>query len=145
LNSGLAVRADNWEAHTYRCLDELKATHLRMIFLLASGWDHVFHFYAQAEHADYLSRQPSNPSWPFSSETWIKVGLVSVMTIGYGGDDYKALPRFDMEEGDEVWITGSLEFPDDEARSKVPAGLTLTATESFDPRVRIFRGEAHDD
>lgn len=142
---GKSVRP-NWEGVTFtRALEELERrrdTEQTVLLLFDAGWDHVFHFHAQVAGATYVSREPGDPSAPFASETWLEVGDVSLMTIRYGGPDYANLTRFDVAEGDEVWITGDGEFPEARTEEKLPSGLGPRPVDSFDPRIRVFRVEA---
>lgn len=137
----------HWEPGTYRgALAELEGRPgpQTVLMLFGAGWDHSYQFHAQVAGAEYLSRAPSDPSYPFASETWMRIGNVRVMTIGYGSPYYEALTTFALEPGSELWITGTRPFPTGADLAKVPEGLTIRPVESFDERIRIFRAEAAD-
>lgn len=146
-NAGFGImERGNWEGVAFpRALEELEsrdASDQTVVLLFDAGWDHAFHFHAQAAGATYVSREPGDSSAPFASETWLDVGGVSVMTIRFGGPDYAELARLPVGPGDEVWITGSDPFPDESVDGKLPEGLALRPVTPFHERFRVFRVEA---
>jgi len=142
-----ALDRPNWEGVAFvSALAELERQRAGTVLLLFdAGWDHAFHFHAQAAGATYISRAPSDASAPFASETWLEIGETSLMTIRRGGPDYENLGRLDLAEGDEVWITGTKPFPDESIELKLPTGLELVPIEPFHSRFRTFRLEATGD
>jgi hypothetical protein len=146
-NDGFGELRGHWEPRTYRgALAELegRTEPQTVLMLFGAGWDHTYQFHAQVAGAEYLSRAPSDPSYPFSSETWMRVGNVRVMTIGYASPHYEALTELALEPGSELWITGTRPFPTEADLAKVPDGVTIRPVASFDERIRIFRAEAAD-
>lgn len=141
-NAGFGRNPENWEAEAFTsALEELasrRGPDQTVILLFDSGWDHAFHYHAQEAGAIYMSRKESDASKPFASETWLKVGDVSLMTIRFGDEDYAALSRLRVAAGDEVWITGSDPFPDQSIREKLAPGLTLKRVPAFHKRFRVF-------
>lgn len=109
------------------------------VVLLDTGFGHAFHFHAQEAGARYVSRVPSDPSWPFASETWIKLGESTIMTISVHSQAYQDLKQFDIKSGDEIWLLGDTAFPNSAALDKLPAGFSLVPAESFDEKFRVFR------
>jgi hypothetical protein len=109
------------------------------VVLLDTGFGHAFHFHAQEAGARYVSRAPSDPSEPFASETWIKLGESTIMTIGVYSQAYQDLEQFDINSGDEIWLLGDTAFPNSAALGKLPAGVSLVPVESFDEKFRVFR------
>ena len=112
-----------------------------VIVLLDAGFAHAFHYHAQADGAAYLSRVPSQPWLPFSTETWLQTGGARVMTVRRGTDDFAGMEQLSVRAGDEVWIIGDSGTLLEAELEKVPAGLFLTAIESFDEKVFLYRVE----
>ena len=122
-----------------RCsLDEARAENTVLV-LLNSGFAHAFHYHAQVAGAEYISRAPSVPWLPFRSEIWLRLGPARIMTISKKSDYYNDLQRFEVRDGDEIWLLGDDAFPLAADMDKLPKQLSLVEIESFDNKVRLFR------
>ena len=103
------------------------------------GFWHAFHYHAQVVEAEYISRAHSSSAAPFASETWLRIGNNSVMTIGYYSSYYDQLGSFDVELGDEIWFMGGQSFPSTSDITKLPRGYQLVPTSSFHENVQVFQ------
>jgi hypothetical protein len=110
-----------------------------VIVLLSGGWAHAFHYHAQVAGARYISRAPSDPSFPFASETWMQIGHARVMTVNTRTEHYRELSRLQVASGDAIWALGNAEFPVNDGLNKLPPGLSLVPEQTFDGHFRIFR------
>jgi hypothetical protein len=108
------------------------------VLLLDTGYGHAFHYHAQVAGARYLSREPTDPSIPFSSETWLELGKSRIMTVAINGYHYTELEHFAVVAGDQIWVMGETPFPDQTALDKMPHGLILAPGNSFDEKIRVF-------
>ena len=111
------------------------------VLLLDTGYGHAFHYHAQEAGARYVSRKPTDPSVPFSSETWIEFGNSKIMTVAIWSKHYKEMKQLPVTAGDRVWVMGSTPFPDQSALEKIPVGMIFSPAPSFDERIRIFEIE----
>ncbi len=118
--------------------DEARAENTVLV-LLNSGFAHAFHYHAQVAGAEYISRAPSVPWLPFRSEIWLRLGPARIMTISKKSDYYNDLQRFEVRDGDEIWLLGDDAFPLAADMDKLPKQLSLVEIESFDKKVRLFR------
>lgn len=106
--------------------------------IIHDGWGgNVFHFHAQELGVKYLSRALGRADLTNSTETWIKVGNVKVMTIADYIKGYDELKRFKVDIGDEIWILGS--HKKNTFRSKIPHGLDLMPIPSSSRNIRKFK------
>jgi hypothetical protein len=132
-----------WEPIVFtRALDILADDTLpprTVIILLSGGWPHAFHYHAQVAGARYISRAPSDTSFPFASETWMEIGTARVMTVNMRSESYRTLSQFRVKSGDFIWALGNAEFPDGEALGKLAPGLSLTPEQASGGHFRIFR------
>lgn len=133
----------HWEGPVFRealsLLSQEQAANRTTIILLDGGYGHAFHYHAQVVGARYISRAPTDPSWPFSSETWLELDQARIMTVDIQSDHYEKLRQFDVKPGDQIWVLGETPFPDERAHAKMPAGVSLVPASSFSNRIRIFR------
>ena len=73
------------------------------------------------------------------SETWLRLGPVRIMTIFKKYQKYADMEQFDVQDGDEIWLMGDDPFPLASDLEKLPGGLSLVATDSFNEKFRTFR------
>lgn len=112
------------------------------VLLIDTGYGHAFHYHAQVAGARYLSRKPTDPSAPFSSETWLELNKSRIMTVSIQTHHYAELEKFEVAAGDQIWVMGTTEFPDQRSLDKLPQGTTLVPVESFDRQIRVFEVRA---
>ena len=110
-----------------------------VLILLDSGFAPAFHFHLQVAGAEYISREPTVPWLPFRSETWLRLGSARIMTIFKKYQKYADMEQFDVQDGDEIWLMGDDPFPLASDLEKLPGGLSLVATDSFNEKFRTFR------
>lgn len=136
------LRAPHWEGVVFGKALEIMGSDARAghttVLLLDTGFGHAFQYHAQVAGARYVSREPSNPSHPFASETWLELGDARIMTVSIRTDHYAALEQFKVVPGDQIWVMGTTDFPDQAALDKLPPGLMLVPLERFDERIRVF-------
>jgi hypothetical protein len=69
----------------------------------------------------------------------MSIGNARVMTVRARSEDYRAMKRFDVSAGDEIWALGTAAFPDEEGLGKLPPGLSLQPERADDVHFRAFR------
>lgn len=104
-----------------------------VIVILAGGFGHAFHYHTHVAGARFVLGPPEG-ELIWEGETWLEIGNSRVMT--FAGS--KGLPQFDVKAGDQIWTLEREPFPNDEALEKLPAGLTLARTTSFDEHFHTF-------
>ncbi len=129
-----------WEPETFAktlsTLADPAAPKRTVIVLLSGGWTHAFLYHTQEAGARYISRTPGEA---VATETWMEIGNSRVMTVSWKGIGFKAVDRFDITTGDEIWVIGSRDsFPDEDSLRKMPSGLSLETAETFNRHVRVF-------
>ncbi len=136
------LRDPHWEGVVFtralNLMDSDERAGHTTVLLLDTGYGHAFHYHAQAVGAQYISRKPTDPSAPFSSETWLTLGTSRIMTVALQSPHYAEVEQFRVKAGDQLWVMGDSRFPDRRALDKLPPGLSLVPAETFDARIRVF-------
>ncbi len=96
-----------------------------------------FHFHSQAIGANYISREPGRRDLTGSTETWLKIGNVSIMTIAVWSEGFAELDQFKAKAGDEIWYVGGK--MEDTIHSKIPRGLDVIPIPSTSGNIRKFK------
>ncbi len=143
-NPGFAKSTEPfWEGRVYNqalaVLANKDHANITTLLLFSGGYWHAFHYHAQEQGVEFISRAPTTPSFPFSSETWLKLGDTRFMTIDYNSSHYTKLKQYKVKAGDEIWFIGKVAFPDAKSLKRLPPGLTLTPIKSFSDKILIFR------
>jgi hypothetical protein len=107
-----------------------------VIVRLDGGFGHAFHYHAHAAGARY-DTGPTDPVTLWSDALWMRLGNARVMAIGGWSTAYAELEQVDVVAGDEVWLMDAPGAPAD-VFTKLPPGLALRPTASFDERFRTF-------
>lgn len=108
-----------------------------IVLLSGAGFVHAFHYHMHEAGARVIAGPPAG-TLLWEGELWMQLGHTRTMTIAEWTDDYLALPRFDVQAGDQVWILARLPFPNPVALAKVPPELALRRGRSFDDRFQVF-------
>lgn len=107
-----------------------------VIVRLAGGYGHAFHYHAHAAGARY-EYGPRNTTDLWGDALWLHLGTARVMAVSTQ-TALDALRELEVEPGDEVWlVVGGGPDPID-VTPKLPAGLALRPTTSFDDHFRTF-------
>ncbi|MFN2397231.1 MAG: hypothetical protein ABR543_01095, partial [Gemmatimonadaceae bacterium] len=97
----------------------------RTVAVLLGGWNgHVFHYYAHARGAEYISRKPGNP---FNTETWMTLGGARLMSIRWQSPEFRTIQRLPVTAGDQVWVLAGDSKSEGMIRDQLPRELTVVA------------------
>jgi hypothetical protein len=135
-------RPSYWEPLAFqeaiRRLSHPEAGAKNVVILFSGVWSIAFHYHAHVAGVQYLSQDAVNSSTPYDSVTWLQIGNSRVMYVNRTLNGYSTVTKFDVKEGDEVWVVGEGPFPDDAALSRMPKDLALLPADSFESHFRIF-------
>jgi len=109
-----------------------------VVVLLSGGFSHAFHFHAHVAGARYLTGPPEGGVL-WAAEIHLQLGHARVMTIAVDQPAWARLKRIDVQADDLLWMVGENPFPDADTLARLPPGLTVQPTETFDPHFRTFR------
>ena len=129
-----------WEGASFsnavRVLSATGAPARTVIVRLNGGFGHAFHYHAHAAGARY-DAGPTDPWILWGDAMWMRIGRVRVMAVGGWSTTYRDLEQVDVVAGDEVWLMDPPGAPAD-VFTKLPPGLALQPTASFDDHFRTF-------
>lgn len=109
-----------------------------VVIVIAGGYGHALHYHTHAAGARYLSVPPP-PSLYWEGPTWLQLGNARALTVAEWTDTYRSGQLLDVASGDEVWsLSADVAFAETAAR-RLPHGLALAPTASFDEHFRTFR------
>jgi hypothetical protein len=131
-----------WEGVAYakavERLAEPAAPDRGVVVLLSGGFSHAFHFHAHAAGARYLTGPPGGGVL-WGAEIHFQLGHSRVMAIAVDQPAFAHLKRIDVQADDLLWMVGENPLPDADTLARLPPGLTVQPTETFDPHFRTFR------
>lgn len=107
-----------------------------IVLLGDTRFGQVFHFYTQAFDGEYISRAPG---MSLTTETWLRLFGMNVMTISLWNQGYLSLERLPVAEGDLFYVLGPNPFPDDVAARALDHRLMVNGPKNIAPNfVRRF-------
>ena len=132
----------HWEGPLFsRVLGDLAAWSgppRRVVFLIAGGWAHAFHYHAHVAGARYESVAPSDASAPFHSLTEMQLGATRIVTLGRPPEYLDSVERFELAAGDQLWVMGEPPTLGASELARVPAGLRTVPAGDRDGRIWMF-------
>lgn len=110
-----------------------------VVVRLSGGFGHAMHYHLHAAGARY-DTGPRDSSWFWLDAIWLRLGDTRVFTVGNRAPAYRSMATLEVQPGDAVWLLGEGDADRDptDLLSKLPAGLTLESTPSFDPHFTTF-------
>lgn len=107
-----------------------------VVLRLTAGFGHAFHYHAQAAGAVY-ENGPGDRVNLWGDAIRLRLGETRVFTIGHGAPAYRALRQFPVKDGDALWVLDTSSGLAD-LQAKMPPGLTLRPTATFDEHFTTF-------